>query len=130
MIPAAHRMRRRQDFTLAVRRGRRAGDETLVLHVLTPVQEPAVTSLDPTDEGPCRIGFVVPKAVGNAVVRKLVTRRLRHLVRERLGRVPDGSLVVVRALPASAEATYVDLGASLDTAWERVNRPRPVRRAR
>jgi ribonuclease P protein component len=114
-------MRARQDFTLAVRRGRRAGDARLVVHYLgAPDQE---TPHEPT---PARVGFVVPKAVGNAVVRKRVTRRLRHLVRARLDHLPDGALVVVRALPTSAEAGYTDLEASFDRAWTRVTRPRPV----
>jgi ribonuclease P protein component len=121
MLPAASRMRARQDFALAVRRGRRAGDATLVVHYLgVPDTE---SRHEPT---PARVGFVVPKAVGNAVVRKRVTRRLRHLVRDRLQRIPDGALVVVRALPPSAEAGYADLETAFDRAWERVTRPRPV----
>ena len=35
-----------------------------------------------------RVGFVVSKAVGNAVVRNRVKRRLRHLAREHLDRAP------------------------------------------
>jgi ribonuclease P protein component len=121
MLPAASRMRARQDFTLAVRRGRRAGDATLVVHYLGAPE--AETRHEPT---PARVGFVVPKAIGNAVVRKRVTRRLRHLIRERLPRVPDGALVVVRALPPSAEADYAELETAFDRAWDRVTRPRPV----
>ena len=63
---------------------------------------------------------MVGKAVGNAVVRNRVKRRLRHLVRERLGGLPDSVVLVVRALPASATASYAALGADLDTAWDRV----------
>jgi len=63
-----------------------------------------------------RVGFVVSKAVGNAVVRNRVKRRLRHLVRERLGDVPAGVNLVVRALPRSASAPE-DLSADLSRAW-------------
>jgi ribonuclease P protein component len=60
----------------------------------------------------------VSKAVGNAVVRNQVRRRLRHLVRPRLAELPAGALVVVRALPAAALSAYAALGADLDTALD------------
>lgn len=61
-----------------------------------------------------RIGFVVSRAVGPAVTRNLVKRRLRHLARERLAALPAGSMLVVRALPAAASASYETLGRELD----------------
>ncbi len=67
-----------------------------------------------------RAGFVVSKAVGGAVVRNLVKRRLRHLVRDRLDRLPAGSLVVVRALPGAGEADHAQLARDLDTALQRL----------
>jgi len=65
---------------------------------------------------PARAGFVVSKAVGGAVVRNLVRRRLRHLVRPRLAQLPPGSTLVVRALPAAAGADAAQLAADLDQA--------------
>ncbi|MEU4751494.1 ribonuclease P protein component, partial [Micromonospora tulbaghiae] len=69
-------------------------------------------------------GFVVSKAVGGAVVRNKVRRRLRHLVRERLAELPAGTTLVVRALPAAADATYTRLGADLDAALAAARTPR------
>ncbi|CAN5406357.1 hypothetical protein BH11ACT8_BH11ACT8_14680 [soil metagenome] len=69
-----------------------------------------------------RVGFVVSKAVGNSVVRNRVKRRLRHLMRSRLAELPDGAAVVVRALPASAAASSVALGADLDRCLSRCAR--------
>jgi len=66
------------------------------------------------------VGFVVSRAVGNAVMRNAVRRRLRQLSRERLAQLPPGAEVVVRALPAAAAATYADLGADLDRCLQRV----------
>jgi ribonuclease P protein component len=66
------------------------------------------------------VGFVVSKAVGPAVTRNRVKRRLRHLMRERLAGLDDGSLLVVRAQPAAAAATYADLGDELDRCLARV----------
>ncbi|MGY2876945.1 ribonuclease P protein component [Marmoricola sp. URHA0025 HA25] len=69
---------------------------------------------------PARVGFVVSRAVGGAVVRNRVKRRLRHLMRERVAAVPSGSLLVVRAQPAAAEASHRDLGDALDRCLRRV----------
>jgi ribonuclease P protein component len=65
---------------------------------------------------PVRVGFVVSKAVGNSVVRHRVSRRLRHLVGDRLGTLAPGSTLVVRALPAAATASSAELGSDLDAA--------------
>lgn len=110
MLPAAARLTRREDFTTAVRRGRRATQGTLVVH-LAP------------GTGGTRAGFVVSQAVGGSVVRHRVQRRLRHLVRDRLDRVPSGSLLVVRALPAAAGASSAELSHDLDSALSRARSP-------
>jgi ribonuclease P protein component len=110
VLPAPARLRRREDFTLAVRRGRRAGRNTLVVHYLTP-----------EGAGPvARVGFVVGRAVGNSVVRHRTARQLRHLVRDRLDRLPAGSMLVIRALPAAAGADSATLGRDLDAALSRL----------
>ena len=80
-------MRRSDDFREAVRTGVRTGRPTLVVH--------AVTS--PAQDG-VRVGFVVSKAVGNAVTRNRVKRRLRHLSLQEIPRTPAGTRIVVRAL--------------------------------
>ena len=48
---------------------------------------------------PPRVGFVVSKAVGNAVVRNRTKRVLRALMSGRIDQVPDGVDVVVKANP-------------------------------
>ena len=63
---------------------------------------------------PPRVGFVVSKAVGGAVVRNRTKRVLRHLVADRLTGIPAGVDLVVRANPASATATTPQLAAELD----------------
>jgi ribonuclease P protein component len=74
--------------------------------------------------GSARAGFVVSKAVGNAVVRNTVKRRLRHLVRARITQLPAGSVLVVRALPEAAGQPYEILERDLDAALEAVRRPK------
>jgi ribonuclease P protein component len=83
---------------------------------LTTDPSAAVDALSMT----ARAGFVVSKAVGNSVVRHRVTRRLRHLVSARLGTLPAGSSLVVRALPPAATASSAELGADLDAALRRL----------
>jgi ribonuclease P protein component len=70
------------------------------------------------------VGFVVSKAVGGAVIRNQVKRRLRHLMRDRLHRLPQGSLLVVRANPPAASARSEHLAAELDAALVRLFRRR------
>jgi ribonuclease P protein component len=97
-------MRNGSEFTAAVRKGRRAGRRTLVVHL----------SRFSSSAEPTRVGFVVSKAVGSAVVRNRVKRQLRHLTRERMARLPAGALVVVRANPPAAGSPQ--LAADLDSA--------------
>ncbi|RRO13749.1 ribonuclease P protein component [Saccharopolyspora rhizosphaerae] len=133
MLPTAARLTKNQDFRLVVRRGRRAGRPRLVVHVLRPDQyrarrasgeatpEAQANTAPTRDSTPStRVGFVVSKAVGIAVVRHRVARRLRHLMRDRLPDLPAGTLVVVRALPPAADASSRELGADIDAALKKL----------
>jgi len=122
VLAAAARLRRRGDFTATVRGGRRAGQGALVVHLSHA--DPGST--DPARES-SRAGFVVSRAVGGAVVRNRVQRRLRHLMRDELAKLPPGTDVVVRALPAAATRSYADLGADLSAALTAAARPRSPR---
>jgi ribonuclease P protein component len=82
---------------------------------------------EPAQAMTARAGFVVSKAVGNAVVRNKVRRRLRHLVRPLLAELPDGTTLVVRALPAAATATFSALSKDLEAALAAARRPRRQR---
>ncbi|HEX2771204.1 MAG TPA: ribonuclease P protein component [Micromonosporaceae bacterium] len=136
MLPAAQRLRRSGDFGAAVRSGRRAARGAVAVHLLPadPHHEAMITN--PARPGaeartpPARAGFVVSRAVGGAVVRNAVRRRLRHLVRDRLGDLPPGSLLVVRALPGAADRSYARLGADLDAALAAAREPRQRSRRR
>lgn len=63
---------------------------------------------------PPRVGFVVSKAVGGAVVRNRTKRRLRALLATRIDRIPAGTDVVVRANSVAAQANSRELAADLD----------------
>lgn len=126
MLAAGNRLTDPEGFRAASRRGHRAGARTVVTHLLLPPEQQVVGMSGPTSppartELPAaRVGFVVSKAVGNAVVRNRVQRRLRHAVRDRLTVLPPGSLLVVRALPAAALASYTELAGDLERCLQRV----------
>lgn len=107
MLDRSHRITTSGDFAAAVRRGRRSGGPSLVVHLLREHSSPETVP---------RIGFVVGKGVGNAVRRNQVKRRLRHLVRDRLDALPGGALLVVRALPGAADQPSSVLAGELDRA--------------
>ncbi|NUP75535.1 MAG: ribonuclease P protein component [Sinomonas sp.] len=98
MLPVRNRLRSGADFSHTVRSGVRQGRRNVVLY--------AVVS---GSGGPSRFGFIVSKAVGNAVTRNLVKRRLREVSAETLREWPLGIDVVVRALPAAAAADWASL---------------------
>lgn len=124
MLPDKHRIRSREHFELAVRRGRRAGRASLVVHLFT--SDPPADRVDGADSADSadgadstaapRAGFIVSRAVGGAVVRNRVRRRLRHLVAARIGRLPPRSLLVVRAQPGAVAAGGAGLATDLDDA--------------
>ena len=113
MLPSDNRLTDGASFGQAVRVGRRSGSRTVVVHLADEV-DGAVGPPGP------RIGFVVSKAVGNAVVRNRVKRRLRHLAREHVSSLPGSAVLVVRALPASATASYRELSGDLARCLARV----------
>lgn len=125
MLPARHRLRDSADFRAAVS-GPRAGGRLVVVHAR--LREPAEpVSAGSPDHGAPRVGFVVSKRVGNAVVRNRTKRVLRHLMADRLTGIPRGCDVVVRAQPAAATATTADLAGELDRLLTRVTaRLRPT----
>jgi ribonuclease P protein component len=111
VLAVDQRLRDSDAFRRTVRSGRRAGGAALVVHLL---DDASVTVAGP------RVGLVVGKNVGNAVVRNRVKRQLRHLVRGHLTELSQSSELVIRALPAAATLRGPELGAELARCLERV----------
>lgn len=101
MLAKANRLTRGVDYRYVSRRGSRCAAGHLVTHVVA-TGEPR----------PARFGFIVSKAVGNAVTRNLVRRRLKSVCAEALPDVTQGADIVFRALPSSAGASFAELRAS------------------
>lgn len=107
MLATRNRLRTATDFSTTVRSGVRNGRRNVVLY----------TAALAADE-PSRIGFIVSKSVGNAVVRNLVKRRLREVGALSLQQYGSGFAIVVRALPAAAGASFEQLRSDYDAALE------------
>jgi ribonuclease P protein component len=108
VLARVNRVKTPDDFRQIMRRGRRSGGSLLVTHALR------------TEGGPVRFGFVVGRAVGNAVVRNRVKRRLRAIAFGLLPTVATGTAVVVRALPPAATGTAGELQAEIHGALTRI----------
>ena len=113
MLPAGHRLRASADFAATFRgpRGARAGSTLIVVHA---------NQADARAGQPPRVGFVVSKAVGGAVVRNRTKRRLRALMAARVAALPAGTDLVIRANPIAAQANSALLGVELDTLLSKV----------
>jgi ribonuclease P protein component len=123
VLAAAERLRRSDEFAATIKTGRRASRGALVVHMSLRTTENADNPVR-DDETSSRAGFVVSKAVGGAVVRNKVRRRLRHLVRAEFRTLPRGTQLVVRALPSAAGRSYADLADDLSQALAAARRPR------
>jgi ribonuclease P protein component len=113
VLPAGHRLRASSDFAATFRgpRGARAGSTLIVVHA---------NQADARAGQPPRVGFVVSKAVGGAVVRNRTKRRMRALMAARVSALPAGTDLVIRANPIAAQANSADLAADLDSLLARV----------
>ncbi|HLS93729.1 MAG TPA: ribonuclease P protein component [Microbacterium sp.] len=98
MLSRPQRLTRGIDYRTVVRRGARRAGAVHVLHVV-----------DTGEPRPARFGFIVSKAVGGAVTRNTVRRRLKAICHEATPQVRDGADIVIRALPASAQTPFAEL---------------------
>ncbi|AEW06961.1 Ribonuclease P protein component [Sulfobacillus acidophilus DSM 10332] len=88
------RLKKRAEFGAVIRRGRRFGDRLLVLFIL------------PQSQAAVRIGFTAQRAVGGAVERNRVKRRLRAAVQEMAEHIGECGDLVVMGKPEVADAPW------------------------
>jgi ribonuclease P protein component len=72
----------------------------------------------PEGSGP-RIGLTVPKAVGRAVCRNRIKRRLREVLRRRLTNIRPQWWIVFNPRRAAAEVPFTELEREVDRLIER-----------
>ena len=111
MLATSNRVIRAEDFRAVMRGGKRVNAQGSQVYLRK--REP--------DE-PARFGFVIPRAVGGAVVRNRLRRRLRAIGFDLVASGFAGTDVVVRAQVASADLDWAALNVELRTAIEKGTR--------
>jgi ribonuclease P protein component len=108
VLARQNRLTRGADYRAVVRRGtKRAAAHTITYLVTTDEQRPA------------RFGFIVSKRVGTAVTRNTVRRRLKAICATHLLELREGVDVVIRALPAAADAEFAVLNTEVRRGLDR-----------
>jgi ribonuclease P protein component len=94
-VQRRHRLSRSRDFDAVYRHGRSVSTRFLVLYWF---------AREDGAEAGARFGLAVPKAVGSAVARNKIKRRLREALRTRLPELPQDQDYVLVVRPGLAEA--------------------------
>ena len=106
-MPAFPMLRRKADFDALGRHGTARSSRLLVLRSLR------------TERPETRVGLSTPRALGGAVQRNRVRRRLRELMRERIETIGAGWDLLLIARPEAALASHAELRAALGSLLER-----------
>lgn len=102
------RLRKHADFDTVYRNGRRLFSAHLTVFFL------------PRDAAGARVGFTVPRALGEAVVRNRIRRRMREAVRLSLSAAGSGVDVVVHPKKSALTADFAALCREVERAFEKV----------
>lgn len=119
-----HRLRKHADYQLVYKAGRKQFSKQIAyFYALRPAERRSDTS------GP-RIGLTVPKALGKAVDRNRIKRRMREAVRHNLALIthPVDVILHPRRSVITLEFTLLErevaqIFRSVQTACERANKP-------
>ena len=93
MLPKNARLTSSEDFARATKSGLRVTSENFVGYLYI---SPAATSANESVSAKC--GLIINKTVGGSVVRHSLARKVRHSVAANISKLPQGSLLVLRAL--------------------------------
>lgn len=104
-------LRGRREFSLVLRRGRTAGTKHLSVYALGDRKR---------DHRP-KVGIVITKKVGNAVVRNRLRRRCKSIL-DGSGAVASGTWYVVMCRPAATSLGFTQLREQLDSALQASSR--------
>ena len=119
-MPARHhRVTRGEDYRRIVRTGNRVGGAYCITYAVSRAL-PGQLEAQKNDRLPARFGYIISKAVGNAVTRNLVRRRMKSIAQAMIHEGASGVDIVFRALPAAATATYSELEQSMRKAVSRI----------
>lgn len=92
MLPKNARLTASADFARATKSGTRVTTENFVGYLyISPV----------TNQNLPKCGLIINKSVGGSVMRHALARKVRHAINPQISKLPNGSLLVIRALAKS-----------------------------
>jgi len=109
-------LRGRREFATTMRRGASASAPVLTLHAFSPAKA----------AGAPKVGVIVTRKVGKAVVRNRLRRRCKAIL-EALLAPDDARWFVVTCKPAAAQARFDELRRQLSGTLPKAARPREAR---
>jgi ribonuclease P protein component len=109
LLPASKRIRRSSEFRAIYERGVRMTSRYFAAFCL---------QLD-GDAVPSRFGFTVPRAIGKAVLRNRVKRRMREAVRTQLDRIANNRAIVFNPRRTVLDAPFEDLCREIGRVFDR-----------
>jgi ribonuclease P protein component len=118
VLSARNRMTRSTDFGATVKQGTRAVQPDLVIYVRAGDAGAA--------EAP-KVGLIIGRAVGTAVQRHQLARRLRHVARGVVEGLQRSEQIVIRALPSSRGLDSARLEEELRAGLRRIDATGPRR---
>ncbi|MFZ3210506.1 MAG: ribonuclease P protein component [Terriglobales bacterium] len=117
------RLRKHADFDQVYRNGRRLFSAHMTVFFLRrnsgPPPQQTKTGFA-GDPGPARVGFTVTRALGTAVERNRIRRRLREAVRLNLGMVGNAVDVVIHPKKSAQGAGFAELREEIARAFGRI----------
>ena len=114
MLPKNARITTSADFARATKSGTRVTTENFVGYLyITPAESTSTTHID------SKCGLIINKSVGGSVLRHTLARKVRHSVAPLLSQLPNGSLLVIRAL-AKESKTKVNFSNEVETLIQRL----------
>ena len=115
MLPKNARLNLTADFARATKSGTRVTSEHFVGYLYI---NPA-----PEETNPPKFGLIVNKGVGGSVARHALARKLRHAVAPQISKLPNGSLLVIRALAKDSAGEIIsEVEKLVNKLLERANR--------
>ena len=117
------RLRKHADFDKVYRTGRRLFSAHMTVFFLRrdsgPPPQQTKTGFA-GDPGPARVGFTVTRAMGTAVERNRIRRRLREAARLNLGTVGNAVDVVIHPKKSAQAAGFAELREEIARAFKKI----------
>ncbi len=123
-MKAQNRIKRGADYRRIVKLGQRYGGKYFLIYVIDKS-----TALDNIQSGDfcqrphesAKFGFIITRAVGNAVTRNLVRRRMKHITALIIENGFSEKDIVIRVFPSAVKLEYSALKDALEKQLNRIS---------